>query len=198
MANAKYSISEINRLSAEECFSVLRRLVNSSLCDPILKRCIKSRPFKDFLHLRNSIYMLFDGLSFSDTLNVLRSNDVLGAKPKDLTGNALQEQIRSGLQNLSGYDSRLLDALNEAYLAKFSFHFICVTKNLSKNEIMNRFEKRISNDFETEFLFSIVQLKKLLHLRLLEIVDSHDHPSEPSFFMEDLNGYADQLLNLKS
>lgn len=190
MSANKYSIAAINALPSHECFELLKHLTNSELCDPLIKNSISGRPYKDFIDMRNSFYAQFDQCTFSQLLDVMRANDVLGASAKELTGNALNEQIKSGIQNLSPYDKARLTSLNEAYKAKFSFNFICVTKNLNKEEILSRLEKRISNDFETEYLFSIIQLKKLLHLRLQEMVNEKDWPKEPSFFMEDLNTFA--------
>lgn len=191
MSNNKYLIQQINQMGDDECFAALARLFNTHLCDPVLRKSIASRPYQDFIHLRNSLYSLLDELSFKNILEILRANDVLGASPKELTGDALNEQTRSGLQSLSAYDRSRLTTLNNAYKAKFSFNFICVTKNLSKEEIFFRFEKRISNDFESEFLFSIIQLKKLLHIRLSEIISKEDLPGEPSFFMDNLNQYVE-------
>lgn len=189
----KYSIASINSLESDECLEVLQCLANSRLSDPILRKGIALRPFKDFIEMRNSFYAQFDQCNFSELLKLMRANDVLGASANELTGNALNEQIKSGIQSLSDYDKRRLHTLNAAYKEKFTFNFICVTKNLNKDEILNRLEKRISNDFETEYLFSIVQLKKLLHLRLLEIIDEADWPKEPSFFMENLNAYVSNM-----
>lgn len=198
MSNTKYSLNEINKMDKETCYMLLSCLANSKLADPILYECIASRPYENFIHLRNFLYDQFNNLNFLDTLELLRSNDVLGANAKELTGKALNEQIKSGLQNLSPYDKQRLDTLNSAYKAKFSFNFICVTKNLTKDEIFSRFEKRLSNDFETEFLFSIIQLKKLLHLRLSEIIIDQELPIEVSFFKDNLNEYAQSYLTNKT
>lgn len=190
MSIKKFSITEINTMSADECYELFKTLTNSHLCNPLIQKCIAGRPYKDFVDLRNSFYTLFDQCSFRELLEVMRANDVLGGSANELTGNALSEQIKSGIQSLSPYDKTRLNNLNTAYKAKFSFSFICVTKNLSKDQIFERLENRIGNDFETEYLFSIIQLKKLLHLRLADIVNVVDLPKEPSFFMEDLNSYV--------
>ena len=190
MSNTKNTITRINSMGEQQCFELFKPLTNSSLCHPILLKSIQSRPYLNFIGMRNSFYKFFDQSSFVDTLEILRSHDVLGATPIELTDNALQEQIKSGLQKLSSHNQLRLKSLNIAYKAKFSFNFICVTKSLTTDEIFYRFEKRLSNDFESEYLFSIIQLKKLLHLRLLDIIDENDFTKEPSFFMENMNEYV--------
>jgi OHCU decarboxylase len=178
----KLSIEEVNKLTEAEFVSHFRGLFNSELCVPIISKVAKLRKFSDSRDFLNGIFNQFDRTDFDKILNIIRDNDILGVGLSKLSGSAKKEQKEAGIHQLSEYDFLRFEALNKAYKAKFSFNFICVVKGLSKEQILRAFEKRISNDFETEFLFSITQLKKLVYFRLLEKIEFTDNEKEKCYF----------------
>ena len=56
--------------------------------------------------------------------------------------------------------------LNEAYTGKFGFPFIIAVKGLTKSEIRQRFEQRLTNNEEQEFTAALQEVKKIARLRL--------------------------------
>ena len=59
--------------------------------------------------------------------------------------------------------------LNKEYKKKFGFPFIIAVKGKNKNEILNKFKKRILNNIDSEFKEAKKQVKKIATFRLNEI-----------------------------
>ena len=60
--------------------------------------------------------------------------------------------------------------LNLDYERKFKFPFIIAVKGKNKNEILNNFKKRISNNYEIEFNEAKSQVKKIALFRLNKVL----------------------------
>ena len=59
-----------------------------------------------------------------------------------------------------------LQALNDAYKAKFGFPFIMAVKGRARREILRAFEERVDNDAETEFATALLQVERIALLRV--------------------------------
>ena len=55
-------------------------------------------------------------------------------------------------------------------LKKFGFPFIIAVKGKDKNEILENFRKRLSNNFQEEFTEAKIQVKKIALFRLNDVL----------------------------
>ena len=83
-----------------------------------------------------------------------------------LTADSTAEQASAGLDKCTPEEFEQLQALNDAYKAKFSFPFIMAVKGRTRAEIIQAFEERVNNDAETEFATALRQVERIALLRL--------------------------------
>ena len=60
--------------------------------------------------------------------------------------------------------------LNDTYRSRFGFPFIIAVKGLSKAEILAAFERRLSNDRDTELATALAQVERIALLRLKDLL----------------------------
>lgn len=89
-----------------------------------------------------------------------------------LTADSTAEQASAGLDKCSPAEFERLQALNEAYKAKFGFPFIMAVKGRTRADIIRAFEERVNNDAETEFATALAQVERIALLRLNDMLPS--------------------------
>jgi len=90
----------------------------------------------------------------------------------ELTVDSTAEQASAGLDKCSPAEFERLQALNEAYKAKFGFPFIMAVKGRTRAEIIRAFEERVNNDAEIEFTTALAQVERIALLRLNDMLPS--------------------------
>lgn len=85
-----------------------------------------------------------------------------------LTAESTAEQAGAGLDMLTDEERDTFTALNEAYTSRFGFPFIIAVKDNTKASILAAFERRLSNDRDTEFGEACRQVERIAELRLVE------------------------------
>jgi OHCU decarboxylase len=93
-----------------------------------------------------------------------------------LTADSTAEQASAGLDKCSPQEFERLQALNEAYKAKFGFPFIMAVKGRTRAEIIQAFEERVNNDPETEFATALAQVERIALLRLNDMLPCRGQP----------------------
>ena len=107
--------------------------------------------------------------SHEQRLAVLNAHPDLAGKlavAGQLTADSTGEQAGAGLDKCSPEEFERLQALNDAYKAKFGFPFIMAVKGRARREILRAFEERVDNDAETEFATASRQVERIALLRL--------------------------------
>ena len=102
---------------------------------------------------------------------ILNSHPEL-AVAKKLTSESESEQASAKLNECSSEEYEEFRELNIKYRERFNFPFIIAVKGKDKNEILNNFRKRMSNDIKDEFLEAKKQVKKIATFRLDEIMNN--------------------------
>jgi OHCU decarboxylase len=85
-----------------------------------------------------------------------------------LTAESTAEQAGAGLDLLTDEERATFQNLNADYVARFGFPFIIAVKDNSKASILAAFNRRISNDRDTEFAEACRQVERIAELRLIE------------------------------
>ena len=89
---------------------------------------------------------------------------------KKLTENSKNEQKNASLNLCNDEEFIEFKKLNEEYKKKFGFPFIIAVKGKNKEEILNSFRQRITNNINLEFEEAKKQVKKIASFRLTEII----------------------------
>ena len=87
-----------------------------------------------------------------------------------MTSESKSEQISAKLNECSNEEYEEFKKLNLEYKKKFKFPFIIAVKGKNKEEILNSFRQRITNNINLEFEEAKGQVKKIASFRLSEII----------------------------
>ena len=103
---------------------------------------------------------------------ILKNRDDFDFFPraKKLTSESESEQISAKLNECSNEEYEEFKKLNFEYKKKFKFPFIIAVKGKNKEEILNSFRQRITNNINLEFEEAKRQVKKIASFRLSEII----------------------------
>jgi OHCU decarboxylase len=119
--------------------------------------------------LHNALARVFRSADEDARLGVLTAHPDLAGKlaaAGRLTADSTSEQASAGLDMLTDDERARFQALNADYVAKHGFPFIIAVKDHDKAGILRAFERRISNDSETEFTEACRQVERIAMLRL--------------------------------
>jgi len=101
--------------------------------------------------------------------------EILNAHPdlaieKKLTEDSRNEQKNASLNQCTNEEFVEFRKLNNEYKKKFEFPFIIAVKGKNKEEILNNFRQRLTNNINLEFEEAKKQVKKIASSRLSEII----------------------------
>ncbi len=123
--------------------------------------------------LHSALCLVYRRADDDQRLGVLMEHPSLAGKLMDarqLTDESAGEQASAGLDALSDAQQAEFQALNSEYMTRFGFPYIMAVKGLTKNQILEAFKTRISNDRDTEFDTACKQVEQIALLRLKEIL----------------------------
>ena len=112
---------------------------------------------------------IFENIEKEKHLEILNSHPDLAIEKK-LTEDSKNEQKNANLNQCTDEEFVEFKKLNEEYKKKFGFPFIIAVKGKNKEEILNSFRQRITNNINLEFEEAKKQVKKIASFRLGEII----------------------------
>jgi len=164
-------INNINKLSEIQFIKLFANIFENSqfIAEALYEK--KGDGFNDFENLTKKMMDIFENTTKEQKLKILNAHPDLANKTKvsSLTDDSKKEQQNAGLDSCTKEEFDEFKKLNNLYKKKFKFPFIIAVKGKNKNEILNNFRQRISNDIESEFLEAKKQVKKIATFRLNEI-----------------------------
>ncbi len=110
-----------------------------------------------------------DNASEETQLELIRAHPDLAGKAQiagELTADSTEEQSRAGLDQCSAEEFERFQMLNESYKKKFGFPFIKAVRKSNRAEILQAFEARLENDYDTEFEIALMEIHKIARFRL--------------------------------
>ncbi|MDJ0940164.1 MAG: 2-oxo-4-hydroxy-4-carboxy-5-ureidoimidazoline decarboxylase [Woeseiaceae bacterium] len=110
-----------------------------------------------------------DNASPEQQLALIRAHPDLAGRAQiagELTPASTSEQASAGLDRCSEAEYTRFQDLNERYTTKFGFPFVMAVRDRSRVEILDAFEQRLDNDYETEFETALVEIHRIARLRL--------------------------------
>ena len=162
-------INKINDLSKSRFTDVFGNIFENARW--IAEELYKAKPFDNFQDLSKKMLNIFNNTNNENKLKILNSHPDLADKTKIsyLTVESKQEQNSAGLDLCTKEEFSEFKDLNNKYKKKFGFPFIIAVKNSNKIEILNKFKKRILNNYSVEFDEAVKQVNEIYNLRLNEL-----------------------------
>ena len=161
------SIEKFNKLSKAEFISIFGNIFEKT--EWIAERCYESKPYNNLDELVSKMMKIFENIEKERHLEILNSHPDLAVE-KRLTENSKNEQKNASLNQCNDEEFIEFKKLNEEYKKKFGFPFIVAVKGKNKEEILNSFRQRITNNINLEFEEAKKQVKKIANFRLGEII----------------------------
>ena len=161
------SIDKFNKLSKAKFISIFRNIFEKT--EWIAERCYESKPYNNLDELVSKMMKIFENIEKERHLEILNSHPDLAVEKK-LTEDSKNEQKNASLNQCTDEEFVEFKKLNEKYKKKFGFPFIIAVKGKNKEEILNSFRQRITNNINLEFKEAKKQVKKIASFRLDEIV----------------------------
>ena len=159
---------KLNTINENEFITIFGSIFEKS--EWIAKDTFKQKPFKNSQDLVNKMMKIYETCSTEKIIKILNLHPKLGIKKK-LTSFSTKEQIGAKLDQCSKEELVEFNQLNFDYEKKFRFPFIIAVKGKNKNEILENFKVRISNNHEKEFREAKKQVMKIAMLRLNDILN---------------------------
>ena len=160
------TIDNINDLNKSDFLSIFGNVFEKT--ESVALEAFELKPFRDFEDIIYKMLNIYEKYGKDKIFEILNSHPEL-AVAKKLTSESESEQASAKLNECSSNEYEEFKKLNLEYKKKFNFPFIIAVKGKDKNEILNNFRQRISNDVEDEFLEAKKQVKKIATFRLSEI-----------------------------
>ena len=161
------SVDKVNKLSKSDFISIFGNVFEKT--EWIAEKAYNSKPYKNFEELFLKMMKVFENSEKESHLEILNAHPDLAIEKK-LTKDSRNEQENANLNECSEEEFKEFKKLNEEYKKKFRFPFIIAVKGKNKEEILNSFRQRITNNINLEFEEAKEQVKKIANLRLNEII----------------------------
>ena len=161
------SVDKVNKLSKSDFISIFGNVFEKT--EWIAEKAYNSKPYKNFEELFLKMMKIFENSEKESHLEILNAHPDLAIEKK-LTKDSRNEQENANLNECSEEEFKEFKKLNEEYKKKFRFPFIIAVKGKNKEEILNSFRQRITNNINLEFEEAKEQVKKIANLRLNEII----------------------------
>ena len=161
------SIDKFNKLSKAEFISIFGNIFEKT--EWIAEKCYESKPYNNLDELVSKMMKIFENIEKERHLEILNSHPDLAVEKK-LTKDSKNEQKNASLNQCTDKEFIEFKKLNEEYKKKFGFPFIIAVKGKNKEEILNSFRQRITNNINLEFEEAKKQVKKIASFRLGEII----------------------------
>ena len=161
------SIDKVNKLNKSGFISIFGNVFEKT--EWIAQKSYDSKPYKNFEELFSKMVEIFENSNKESHIKILNAHPDL-AIGKRLTEDSKNEQQNASLNQCTNEEFLEFKKLNEEYKKKFGFPFITAVKGKNKEEILNSFRQRITNNINLEFEEAKKQVKKIANFRLGEII----------------------------
>ncbi len=161
------SIKKFNKLSKNEFLSIFGNVFEKT--EWVAEKCYELKPYDSIDDLLSKMMKIFENLEKENHLLIFNSHPELAVEKK-LTNDSKVEQNNANLNHCTEREFEEFKNLNEEYKKKFKFPFIIAVKGKNKEEILNNFKKRLTNNINVEFEEAKQQVKKIALFRFQQII----------------------------
>jgi len=161
------SVDKVNNLRKSDFISIFGNVFEKTQW--IAEKAYNSKPYKNFEELFSKMMEIFENSKKERHLEILNAHPDLAIEKK-LTEDSKNEQKNAILDQCTDEEFVEFRKLNNEYKKKFGFPFIIAVKGKNKEEILNNFRQRLTNNINLEFEEAKKQVKKIASFRLSEII----------------------------
>ena len=162
------SLDKINQLTKNDFIDIFGNVFEKTYW--IADKTFNLKPYKNFNELLSTFFKVYENISKEDLLKIFNAHPELAVEKK-LTNDSRKEQGNASLNQCSDQEFIEFKKLNVNYKKKFGFPFIVAVKGKKKEEILENFRQRFTNDANREFNEAKEQVKKIADFRLKEIIN---------------------------
>ncbi|MBD2092100.1 2-oxo-4-hydroxy-4-carboxy-5-ureidoimidazoline decarboxylase [Microcoleus sp. FACHB-1515] len=163
-----YSIAQLNEMSEAEFVSALGDIFENT--PDIAREVYQQRPFFDLEvlveRMEDAVFLLDEAAK----LALIQAHPDLGSQAK-MADASIQEQAGVGLDRLTSEEFDRFQTLNQTYKERFGFPFVMAVKNQTKESILEAFDRRLENPFDTEIDQALEEITKIAEFRLRDRVE---------------------------
>ena len=171
----KSTLDRINELD-KECF--IARFGSLFEHSPwVAEEAWESRPFGSV----EEMWRAFEDAVYSapreSQLNLIRAHPDLAGKAAvagELTQESAREQASAGLDRLSPGEFEAFTRMNHEYREKFDLPMVVCVREHTKESILEDVQSRLGRSRDEEVRTALAEISKILHHRLLDIVESEE------------------------
>ena len=161
------TVDKVNNLRKSDFISIFGNVFEKTQW--IAEKAYDSKPYKNFEELFSKMMEIFENSKKERHLEILNAHPDLAVEKK-LTEDSKNEQKNASLNQCTDEEFIEFRKLNNEYKKKFGFPFIIAVKGKNKEEILNNFRQRLTNNINLEFEEAKKQVKKIASFRLSEII----------------------------
>jgi 2-oxo-4-hydroxy-4-carboxy-5-ureidoimidazoline decarboxylase len=161
------TVDKVNNLRKSDFISIFGNVFEKTQW--IAEKAYDSKPYKNFEELFSKMMEIFENSKKERHLEILNAHPDLAIEKK-LTEDSKNEQKNASLNQCTNEEFVEFRKLNNEYKKKFEFPFIIAVKGKNKEEILNNFRQRLTNNINLEFEEAKKQVKKIASFRLSEII----------------------------
>jgi len=172
---SRIALAELNQMSQDAFTAALANVIEYSPW--IAEQAAAERPFSGIGSLFEAMTAVVERAPADVRLSLIRAHPDLADKTRraaGLTAESTAEQGGAGLDRLSEAEYDAFDRLNTAYRSKFGFPYIICIRRHTKDSVLRDFERRLSNDAESEMRTATAEICRIGALRLDQIVSAAD------------------------
>tara|TARA_B110000196_G_C20959794_1_gene573400 strand:- start:321 stop:812 length:492 start_codon:yes stop_codon:yes gene_type:complete len=160
-------LDKVNNLSKSDFISTFGNVFEKT--DWIAEKAYEKKPFNNVKELFSKMLEIFENSNKESHLKILNEHPDLAIEKK-LTTDSKKEQNNANLNQCSDQEFKEFTTLNMNYKKKFGFPFIIAVKGKKKEEILDNFRQRITNNINSEFKEAKEQVKKIASFRLSKLI----------------------------
>ena len=166
------TLDQLNAAPPAEAAALLDGLYEHSPW--IAEQALKQRPFRSLAHLKHAMVQVLAESPLDQQLGLIRAHPELAGKAMEtntLTAESTNEQNKAGLTNCTPDELARIQRMNAAYGERFGFPFILAVRGprglgLPKQEIIDTFERRLSNHPDFERAEALRNIHRIAEIRL--------------------------------
>ena len=169
---SKLSVFIVNNLSSDDFVKTFGNVVEMTPSCAV--GVCPERPFASFDNFVAAMCQFIDDLPKDGRTEILRNHPDLADRLESLTPESQREQTQAGITTLSTEEIQQLKHYNKLYKEKFGFPFVICARLNNKDAILAGIKTRMNNDGDQELKCGIEEVKKIMLLRLKDIVECED------------------------
>lgn len=169
---SKLSISSVNNLNSDDFVKNFGNVVE--MTPSCAAGVCSERPFSSFDSFVAAMCQFIDNLPKDGREEILRNHPDLADRLESLTPESQREQTQAGITTLSVEQIQQLKHYNKLYKEKFGFPFVICARLNNKDAILSGIRTRLNNDREQELKCGIEEVKKIMLLRMKDLVECED------------------------